>query len=269
MCRLFGFRSSLPARVHRSLVTEKNSLLAQSREHKDGWGIAYYPDDGQPHVSRGLGPAHCDPEFDRISGLLSSHAVLAHVRLASVGGVHLANAHPFIFGRWAFAHNGTLSEFAHHQRALEALVDSDLLAHCRGETDSERCFYLFLTHLRRIQKDPAARADDVAMALAQTVRQVSELTDASSEKPSSMNFLVTDGDIMVATRRHRSLYFSECKRRQPTSHVPLDGTRLVQLVIASEELSGEDHWHEVPEGGLVGVDEALTLRFWTVQQAAH
>src|SRR4051794_22785681 len=98
MCRLFGFRSNVTARVHRRLVAEKNSLRFQSNEHKDGWGIAYYQRE-LPEVAHGLGPAHAGPEFERVSGLLSAHAVVAHVRLASVGAVHLRNALPFVHGQ--------------------------------------------------------------------------------------------------------------------------------------------------------------------------
>src|SRR4051812_8379791 len=119
MCRLFGFRSNAPERVHRSLVLEQNSLRKQSEEHKDGWGIAYYEDAPMPAVAHGIGPAHQDPEFARVSGLLSSHAVLAHIRLASVGEVVLKNTHPFLFGRWAFAHNGTVREFQKFRREVE------------------------------------------------------------------------------------------------------------------------------------------------------
>src|SRR5688572_28080816 len=143
MCRLFGFRSNVPERVHASLLGEQNSLRAQSVEHKDGWGIAYYEKD-LPEVAHSLGPAHGDPEFERVSGLVSSHAVLAHIRLASVGRIHLLNAHPFVHGPWAFAHNGTVRDFAAHQGALEAQIAPDLREKIQGETDSERCFFLFL-----------------------------------------------------------------------------------------------------------------------------
>src|SRR5436190_15778595 len=137
MCRLFGFRSNQPARVHRSLVAEKNSLLQQSREHKDGWGIAYYGDRPAPEVAHGLGPAHADPEFERVSGLVSSHAVLAHVRLKSVGEVAVRNAHPFLRGRWAFAHNGTVRDFDKHREAREALISTEPRPHLKGATDSD------------------------------------------------------------------------------------------------------------------------------------
>src|SRR3712207_4809950 len=94
MCRLFGFRSSVPAAVHPSLVTERNSLLEQSREHKDGWGIAAYGEEERPLVAHGVGPAHSDPDFERVSSQVSARTVVAHVRLASVGAVERRNTHP-------------------------------------------------------------------------------------------------------------------------------------------------------------------------------
>src|SRR3954465_1411946 len=114
MCRLFGFRSSRKDTVHTSLLTERNSLRVQSREHKDGWGISYYPPTGDPQLAHGVGPAHSDPEFERVSSFVNSHSVIAHVRLASVGAIHLRNAHPFAHRQWSFAHNGTLRNFARH-----------------------------------------------------------------------------------------------------------------------------------------------------------
>lgn len=272
MCRLFGFRSNVPTPVHQSLVTQKNSLLQQSREHKDGWGIASYGEAPLPQVAHGLGAAHADPDFERVSSLVASRTVVAHVRLASVGSVELRNAHPFLYGRWSFVHNGTVKRFAQHQAALEARIRPDLRALLRGATDSERCFYLFLTQLAELSPLHApARAEDVARALAQTMRLVSALTDLPGEtRPqecSSMNFLATDGDVMVATRRHRSLFFSESARRA-AHQPPLPGTQLSQLVIASERLCGEDHWHEVPEDEVLGVSSELTLHRWKLAELA-
>ena len=272
MCRLFGFRSNVPAAVHRSLVTEKNSLLEQSREHKDGWGIASYGEAPLPQVAHGLGAAHADPDFERVSSLVASRTVVAHVRLASVGSVELHNAHPFLYGRWSFVHNGTVKRFAQHQQALEARIRPDLRALMRGATDSERCFYLFLTLLAELRPLHApARIDEVARALAQTMRLVSAVTDIPGEtrpqERTSMNFLATDGDVMVATRRHRSLYFSESARRA-ANEPPRPGTQLSQLIIASERLCGEDHWHEVPEDQVIGVCTDLVLHRWTLQELA-
>jgi predicted glutamine amidotransferase len=250
MCRLFGFRSNQPARVHRSLVAEKNSLQQQSREHKDGWGIAYYAGGPAPAVAHGLGPAHADPDFERVSGLVSSHAVLAHVRLKSVGEVAVRNAHPFLHGRWAFAHNGTVRDFEQHREEIEALIAPELLEELKGETDSERCFLIFLTRLQG-----RSGIDAVADALVKTMNAVSRITDKPDEqKPTSMNFMVTDGELLVATRCHRTLFVTP-----PAG----DGATVSQLVIASEELSAESQWREVAEGELVGVDGAMAFRRWT------
>ena len=272
MCRLFGFRSNVPTPVHRSLVTQKNSLLQQSREHKDGWGIASYGEAPLPQVAHGLGAAHTDPDFERVSSLVASRTVVAHVRLASVGSVELRNAHPFLHGRWSFVHNGTVKRFGQHRDAIEALIRPDLRALMRGATDSERCFYLFLTHLAELRPLHApSHAEEVPSALAQTMGLVSALTDHPGEtRPAectSMNFLATDGDVMVATRRHRSLFFSESARRC-ASEPPPHGSRLSQLIIASERLCGEDHWHEVPEDGVVGVSHELVLHRWMLDELA-
>ncbi len=262
MCRLFGFRSNLPCRVHHPLLREKNSLRAQSVEHKDGWGIASYDASLFPQVARGLGAAHTDPEFERVSSLLSSHAVVAHLRLASVGPVEPWNAHPFIHGAWTFAHNGTLERFADHRNEIEALIDADFRSLLRGDTDSERCFFLFLTLLRaRSRPTSDAPLEEVARALALTARTVCRITEPNAPKPSSTNFMVTDGRILLATRRHRTLFFSGRRQSEPREGDPFD-----QIVIASEQLSSEEPWHEVPENTLIAVDGDLSFRKWTLEE---
>ncbi len=275
MCRLFGFRSEVPAAVHPSLVTEKNSLLQQSREHKDGWGIAAYDNARVPTVAHGLGPAHCDPDFERVSSRVSARTVVAHLRLASVGAVERRNAHPFTYGRWSFVHNGTVKHFDEHKSEVEALIRPDLRAHILGTTDTERCFYLFLTRLAARQPlEGPASVENVARALGETMGLVSSVVDRPGEDRSSMNFLVTDGDLMVATRRNRTLYLSdtapETGRRPLHSRFgpPREGSQLEQFVLASEQLSGEDHWHPIPEESIVGVDARLVLHRWRVEDFA-
>lgn len=263
MCRLFGFRSNTPARVHHALVTETNSLRVQSREHKDGWGIASYSEAPVPILVRGLGPAHIDPEFERASSLLSSHAVVAHVRLASVGNVVAHNAHPFTWRQWAFAHNGTLRNFSQHRAALEAEIDADFRGLILGDTDSERCFYLFLTYLRaHVPTLQAPSVKQVALSLTQVMGTVSRITDVPGAERSSMNFLVSDGQLMCVTRRRRTLFVSDGRRR-PEPPPPHEA--LPQFLLASERLSGEGPWHEVPEETVLGVDAGLVLHRWTVE----
>ena len=270
MCRLFGFRSNTPARVHQELVYERNSLRAQSVEHKDGWGIASYVDGPFPEVAHGVGPAHLDPEFERVSNLVSSRAVIAHVRLASVGPVALPNAHPFSWKHWTFAHNGTLQRFDVHRSELESRLDTEFRALIQGDTDSERCFYLFLTLLRRRGGLDNPSFEDVARALAKTADIGVAISEVGATKPSSTNFIVTDGRQLLATRRHRTLFYSE---RLPIAECPqpppCEGRPLRHFIVASEILDSETHWYEVPENSVVGVAADLTFRQWAIPDLAR
>lgn len=271
MCRLFGFRSAVPAAVHPSLVTQKNSLVIQSKEHKDGWGIAAYGVESSPSVAHGVGPAHSDPDFHRVSSLVSSHTVVAHVRLASVGAVELRNSHPFLYGRWSFVHNGTLKNFEQHRHAVESLIRLDLRPNIQGTTDSERCFHIFLTRLAaRVPLDGAVSVQEVARAVAETMELVSAITDTHGPDRSAMNFLVTNGDVMVATRRNRTLFISDGSRSVSCQGTLLQhGARLNQILIASEVLCGNHTaWNEVAEDEVVGVDGQLMLHRWRISELA-
>jgi glutamine amidotransferase len=257
--------------VHPELVTEKNSLVIQSREHPDGWGIAAYGIEPRPTVAHGVGPAHSDPDFHRVSSLVSAQTVVAHVRQASVGSVELRNSHPFLYGRWSFVHNGTLRNFERHRKAVEALIGPEFRPNIKGTTDSERCFNIFLTRLSaRGPVEGPVLLQDVASALAETLELVASITDEPGQERSSMNFLVTNGEVMVATRRGRTLFMSDGRRtgaKPATQFKP--GTRLEQLIIASEALCGnQTAWTEVPEEEIIGVDGGLVLHRWRVSDLA-
>ena len=129
MCRLFGFRSVIRSQVHRSLVNADNALASQSEAHPDGWGVAYYVD-GVPHVTRNAATAIQDQLFHRLSGVVSSETVVAHIRRATTGPNSMLNAHPFQHGRWVFAHNGQVNAFGKHCAAIEAEIAPRLDSLC-------------------------------------------------------------------------------------------------------------------------------------------
>jgi len=262
MCRLYGLRSKAPLPVHRHLVGEDNSLRVQSHEHKDGWGIAHYSKKRVPLIQHGLQPAHLDPAFESASQAVSSRAVVAHLRLASVGSVAPLNAHPFTYGAWTFAHNGTLLDFAKHRSAIEEGISPQFRKLLKGDTDSERCFYFFLSRLSDLDGiHGRPEASKVARALAQTTGALSRLTHvAGAEKPSSMNFLVTNGEVMVASRSRKSLFYSV------GGPPPAVGKSVDRLIIASEALSKAEPWHEVPESTAVAVDGDLVFHRWTLAE---
>lgn len=270
MCRLFGFRSVIPSKVHRSLVGVENALCNQSLRHPDGWGVAYYVD-GAPHVVKSADTAIDDHLFHRVSGIVSSETVLAHIRKATVGGQSILNSHPFQHGRWVFAHNGDVPAFDGVRAALVAEIDPRLARFILGETDSEVIFFLFLTKLAAhgaLASSPPV--DVITGALAATVAHVRALCDGRAGlERALLTLMVTNGESLVATRGGRPLFWSSYKSRcadraSCASFAPeceaMSRTGLVNhFIVSSEPLGGENVWIEVPEGQVVGVDAGMRM----------
>lgn len=250
MCRLFGQHAHAGFDVTEPLCTASNALRFQSHKHPHGWGIGWYVN-GAPHVRRGILPAHADETFVAAGREIRSNVVLAHVREASVGPVLHENTHPFVHDRWLFAHNGTVARFRDDpdvRAAIAAEIDPDLRGAIRGDTDSERCFYLFLTRLRARVPLAGATVAEVRRALAETTAAVCRIADARpAPKPTSLTLLVSDGSILAACRRGRPL------------HLATDTAPRHAFVLASERI-GAGEWQEVPEGGFVGTEDGI--RAW-------
>ena len=244
MCRLFAQHADPHHLPHEPLCVARNALRVQSHRHPHGWGIGWY-DAAGVQLRRGVMPAHADAAFVAAAREARSEIVLAHVRDASVGEVVEENTHPFRHGPWLFAHNGTVCRFrrvAQVRRALEAEIDPRYRALLSGETDSERCFFMFLTRLdARLRAGAAPGLEDVRGALRETVAAVVRLADRRPAKPSSLNLLVTNGAVLAVCRRGRTL--------QVAPHIATSGV----FAIASEPI-GTGPWREVPEGGFVGID---------------
>src|SRR5690606_21100249 len=214
MCRLFGFRSVIPSQVHRSLLAAENALGVQSNAHPDGWGVAFFVD-GAPHITRSPLTAFGDALFHRLSGVVASETVLAHVRRATRGPKTVFNCHPFQYGRWVFAHNGDIPEFEARREALVAEVQPRLRRFILGETDSEVVFFIFLTELAVFGPLGEPRTMEQALtALRNTVRRVRAICDSEhAETPASLTLLATDGRLLIATQGGRELHLSTYKTR--------------------------------------------------------
>jgi glutamine amidotransferase len=254
MCRLFGCRSRDPGGVSHELFHGANALRVQSREHPDGWGLGWY-EAGAPRVIRSLTPAHGDADFEKLSHFVAAQTVFAHVRKASVGGIGLQNTHPFQRGPWLFAHNGTVPDWERVRGPLEARIEPALRSELRGETDSERCFLLFLSRLRRRCDPEKAEVSAAAAALAETVALVREVSERGEE--ASTTFLITDGRLLLACRRRRTLFLSS---PAPDAH-----GRCGYVAVASEDPGepppgGKRAWRLLPEDALIAVDAELRLK---------
>lgn len=271
MCRLFGFRSVIPSQVHRSLVAADNALGRQSEEHPDGWGVAYYVD-GAPHVTRSPSHALSDALFHRVSGVVSSETVLAHVRKATQGPQTVLNCHPFQYGRWVFAHNGDIPRFQQVWRAaLLAEVAPRLRRFILGETDSEVIFFVFLSRLlEHGPLDKAHTVDDVLAALGRAMGDVRACcAPLADDERMLLTCIVTDGTTMAAHQGGKELYWSSHKTRcadrdscaslSPECEAPSTTGYVNHFILTSEPLQGENVWNPMGPGDMVGVDWRMRL----------
>jgi glutamine amidotransferase len=278
MCRLFGFRSVIPSKVHRSLLAAENALGVQSNFHPDGWGVAFYVD-GTPHLTRSPLTALGDSLFHMLSGVAASQTVLAHVRKATQGPKTVFNCHPFQYGRWVFAHNGDIPTFGARRDELVAAIAPELARFILGETDSEIVFYLFLTKLSRSAPlGSRFELEQVMNALRSAVEVVREVCDRGDAAPALLTLLVTDGELLAATQGGRELYWSSHKNRcadrdrcpslSASCEAPSTDGNVNHFIVSSEPLSGENVWQPFAAGEIIGVDRQMQLHRAHVEKRA-
>ncbi len=275
MCRLFGFRSVIASQVHRSLVDCDNALVRQSERHPDGWGVAYYVS-GVPHVIKSARTAVADSLFQRVSGIVASQTVVAHLRKATTGQISMVNCHPFQFANWIFAHNGQIPDFAAHRAALLELISPELRRFVLGDTDSEVLFYLLLTHMgeRFELSDRGPSIDHLVEAVEETVATIHAITGEncyqSTEKDELyLSFLVTNGQVMVGHHGGKQLYYSthktlcperdSCPSYSKVCELAVDSGKVNHMIFSSEPLSGDNVWREMARGQIVAVDRGMKL----------
>ena len=263
MCRLFGLTAGT-ARVRATfwLLDAPDSLEVQSHRNADGSGIGFFDAAGAPVIDKQPEPAFEDEEFIHEAKQAESATFVAHVRYATAGGRAVHNTHPFAAHGRIMAHNGGVGELA---RLEEQLGSYRSLV--QGDTDSERYFAL-------ITQQTDAHGGDVAAGIAAAARWI-----AANLPLSSLNTVVAAPGELWALRypAQHALHIIERPAgpgageaglhvRSATSsiHAPaLDAA--ASVVVASEELDGEDGWRMLAPGELVhvgpgvGVESAVVI----------
>lgn len=218
---------------------------------------------------RSTSTALSDRMFQRVSGVVASETVLAHVRRATQGSLSVLNCHPFQYGRWVFAHNGDVPAFSRRREALLAQVSPRIRRYVLGETDSEVVFFLVLTQLLRYGSLASQFAlGDVSAALLRALATVREICD-EQDAPSSLTCILTDGSTMVGHHGGKELHYSTYKERcgdrqvcphlTPACEAPSHDGFVNHLIFSSQPLSGENIWQPMSEGETVGVDARMRL----------
>ncbi|GAA4736184.1 class II glutamine amidotransferase [Phytohabitans rumicis] len=265
MCRWLAYSGS-PILLDDLLYKPQPSLIDQSLHARlgvettngDGFGVGWYGVDAPPApiLFRGVGPAWGDLNLRELARSISSPLFVAHIRASTGTPVEQTNCHPFRHGRWLWAHNGAIREFALLKRDLVLAVDPSLYPSIAGSTDSEVMFYLALTF--GLHNDPVAAVERM-VGFVESVGHRRGVAD-----PVQMTVATSDGDRLWAfryssERDSRSLYVStemstlhEMYPDNENLHRLSDETRAV----VSEPLGDlAGAWHPVPESSYAVVQK--------------
>ncbi len=272
MCRFVLYLG--PELTLDQLITEpRNSIIHQSHhaEHRqeplngDGFGVAWYAHDvsPEPALFRSIQPAWNNMNLRHLARVTRSTCLLGHVRAASPGlGVSEVNCHPFRAGRYAFMHNGYVSGFRGIKRALRARLSDSAYTRIAGSTDSEHVFALLQDRLD-LDQAPHSTAE-LAGAIGAVIGEVAALLrQAGVDDNSHLNLALTDGHRAVVTRhvapghQANSLFVHQgaayrCEDGVCRMEAPDTSRRAV--LVASEPLSDDPGWDEVPSNHLVRIE---------------
>ncbi len=189
MCRLLAWAGRMPVTVAEALgEAELAAFTELSRQHADGWGMAWWPDGSAraPRIERSTTCAAEDPRFAELTHSASGDAGFVHLRWATPGlPVVPANTHPFTHGRLAFAHNGAI----HPQARLDEILSTDWRPRMHGTTDSERYFLAVAAQL-----DAGASVHD---AVATVVDHI-----FGAFEPTSLNAMLLAPDALYVISAH-------------------------------------------------------------------
>jgi predicted glutamine amidotransferase len=279
VCRLLGLNAGRhPVSASFWLIEAPDSLEVQSHRNVDGSGIGFFGSSGAPVVDKQPEPAFADREFVREAKQARSVTFIAHVRYATAGNRALANTHPFTMGGRIMAHNGGFGELGTLEEQLGRYREL-----VQGDTDSERYFAL-------ITQQIDAHGGDIGAGIAAAARWIGERLPLSS-----LNAIVATAGELWALRYPGQHALHVIERPAGASSPPAPGTPAVagtraatgsppgtaatglharsatssvhapelhalpSVVVASEQLDGEQGWRMLAPGELVHVRPDLTV----------
>lgn len=206
-----------------------------SKGHKDGWGIVHFNkqpidlghraknEDGSDEAN-----AYTSKEYENVCNEIETKSLsgifLIHLRKASKGKKVRVNTAPFINGKWAFSHNGTVNDLKEGDK--NDLNESD-------KSDSRILFKMLTKEI--ILQDNAEKG----------IRSVIKRIWAShGEKYTSLTFILSDGESLYA---YRDYIDEENKDYYSLKYAFVNDST---LIFSQEEIVKAD-WCTIPNKTLV------------------
>ncbi len=258
-------------------------MAAQASGHPHGWGIGYFVG-RDAYILKSADAAHTCDRFRLASSRLRSHTFVVHVRRATVGGTDYLNSHPFRYGRWVFAHNGTVFSFDRMRDWMLSGIPEQRRQLILGTTDSEHLFHYFLSALEGAGVDPYGHEplEDVVAAAAVLREALNDIFERSlavaAEDHPIVNFILTNGDVLFAQRAGKELFLATQKIRCTdietctAEKVCMEAVRpqgkcVNHLIVSSERIGDEDRWESLEQGQMVFLSEGFGLGFLDAPRA--
>ncbi|KAI3648499.1 hypothetical protein MP228_006353 [Amoeboaphelidium protococcarum] len=258
--------------------------------------LGHYSHPQAPCIFTSTVPAWNNTNLIRLSEKIRTKLLFAHVRAASSDFnsqsimaqpppiVSESNCHPWNYGPIMFMHNGYINNFQKFKKVLINDLCDELYLGVKGNTDSEYAFALYLQIL--FDGDPEGNkdrlkkggfsAEELADAMVKTIARINKYCldyhrkvhgdDLSSFGTSLLNFGLTDGETVIATRyvNHRenepaSLYYSTGSAFEQCSpgvyKMQKSQRRENVCIISSEPLTYECRdWMSVPANTMIILD---------------
>jgi predicted glutamine amidotransferase len=175
-----------------------HSLVRQSSEQPDGFGVGWYPEDDDPEplaLSTRL-PLWSEDRVLKVARRFSSSCAIAGLRRLLPEEKNDAPAfQPIQYGQYLFLHDGELAKFHEvYERPLRSRLSDRVYRLIKSNSPSELLFALWLDALGE-NSGPEATAN----ALEQVVNIVRD-TAGSADAPAAFGIVVADGRSLVTLR---------------------------------------------------------------------
>ena len=259
MCRLFGMLSVKPSDAVKYILEDQCSLYVQSkidpkRLQGDGWGIGFYMN-GSPILVKSEKPIYID--YETLSSTVQqarSRIILAHIRRAGNPRglprdkiISKENSQPFTFGKYIFAHNGTITI---PDELAETL--GEWRNKIQGLNDSEVYFWFIMKKMAE-GIDLSAALKDLKATLEDLWRETRERYPDKRRPYIGLNIIISDGKNLYTYcgyeenyKASRSLCFGDQHAFEMSYSLSKE-----KLIVASEKTNREEDWKPLRSGELL------------------
>jgi len=295
MCRWFIYKGTLYP-VKSLIYDPENALLKQTynnpirstvlkfneenpRDHRlnvDGYGMAWYVNEKkEPYLYRKANAPWHDSNLNNLCEYIYTPLIFAHIRaikpFSKYSLVHEYNCHPFRYSNIVWMHNGEIKDSIKIIKYVYNNCSDYILQNIKGNTDSEYCFCIYLDYLEKhnidINKQRYVSLEILRICMKSTIDKI---LDISGGGVSSLNFAITDGNNIVATRfinsqveEPPSLYYSLMSDfcfKNKKLHM---GKGNECIILASEPINIENNrWKMISKNKIITISKNNNIKFY-------